>query len=192
MSSNRYAPPSAVVADLEPVPLKRRNILVMILLMIVTLGLYAPIWFLRRRDALNHLDSPRKLAAWPQVVFIVILVMYMAAELMVVLLDSAVISLETATAVLSIAPLLALARFGAAILMLLQCFKTRDILEDHLAGPADGMRQTMFAEERVKLSGVLTFILQVLYLQHSINRHHAAFQRRPATAQPTGNPPAII
>lgn len=192
MTSNPYAPPSAVVADLEPVPLKRRNILLMILLMVVSLGLYAPIWFLRRRDALNHLDSPRKLAAWPQVVFIAVLVMYAAVELTVVLLESAVISTETAVAVLSVVPFLALVRFGAAILMLLQCFKTKDILEDHLAGPADGARQAMFAEERVKLSGVLTFILQILYLQHIINRHHAAFQSQPAPAPSAGNQPAVV
>ena len=45
--------------------LKRRSVLVMIVIFIATLGLYFPVWFLRRRGALNRLDSPTELRMWP-------------------------------------------------------------------------------------------------------------------------------
>ena len=68
METNPYAPPKAAVADVSPTGLKRRSVILMILLTIVTFGLYVPIWFLRRRAALNRLDSPRKLRLWPFVI----------------------------------------------------------------------------------------------------------------------------
>ena len=63
MDANPYAPPTATVADLSRVPLKRRSVFLMIVFTILTLGFYLPIWFLRRREGLNQLDSPRKLQA---------------------------------------------------------------------------------------------------------------------------------
>jgi len=48
----------------------------MIVLFILTLGLYYPVWFLRRRKALNILDSPKKLDRWP---FVVCLAYFVAA-----------------------------------------------------------------------------------------------------------------
>ena len=71
METNPYAPPKAAIADLSSTGLKRRSVLLMIVFAVVTFGLYYPIWFLRRRAALNELDSPRKLPTWPFVVFIV-------------------------------------------------------------------------------------------------------------------------
>src|SRR5262245_31967789 len=62
-SYNPYAPPTASVASVGAAAsgLKRRNLVVMFLLIIVTLGIYYPVWFFRRRPGLNRLDSPRKL-----------------------------------------------------------------------------------------------------------------------------------
>ena|SRR2546423_7043122 len=48
--------------------LKRRSVVLMIVFAILTFSFYYPIWFLRRRTALNQLDSPRKLRLWPFVV----------------------------------------------------------------------------------------------------------------------------
>src|SRR3954469_22455525 len=45
-------------------PLKRSSVIAVVLLSFVTLGLYVPIWFLRRRRGLNSLDSPRKLSVF--------------------------------------------------------------------------------------------------------------------------------
>jgi hypothetical protein len=51
------------------VQLKKRRVVTMLIFTAVTLGFYYPIWFLRRRAALNALDSPQKIAAWPFVTF---------------------------------------------------------------------------------------------------------------------------
>ena len=65
METNPYAPPTAPVADVASARLRPRSVIVMILLSLVSFGLYYPIWFLRRRAAFNQLDSPRKLPRWP-------------------------------------------------------------------------------------------------------------------------------
>ena len=158
MDANPYAPPTATVADLSRVPLKRRSVLLMIVFTIFTAGFYVPIWFLRRREALNQLDSPRKLAAWPFIAWIA-----------VVAVDIAVNALIIAEVPVSPAIVftLSIVRLGFAINLVVQAFKTKDILQDHLTGPADG--SGMFAE-RVQLSGLMTFFFQSLYLQYIINR----------------------
>ena len=46
----------------------------MCLLTLLTAGLYAPIWFLIRRRALNNLHSREKLEAWPVFVALAALV----------------------------------------------------------------------------------------------------------------------
>lgn len=159
MDANPYAPPTATVADLSRVPLKRRSVFLMIVFTILTLGFYLPIWFLRRREGLNQLDSPRKLQAWPFLAVIAV----MAADVVMNVLVGAEVPVSPALVLV-----LAVLRLGFGINFIVQCFKTKDILQDHLTGPADG--SGMFAE-RVQLSGLMTFFFQSLYLQSIINRH---------------------
>ena len=64
---------------------------------------------------------------------------------------------------------LGLVRLAVGILMLVQCFIIKDILEDHLAGPDDASH--LMFEGRVKLSGLMTFFFSIFYLQHVINRY---------------------
>src|SRR6266566_1911660 len=75
METNPYTPPKAAVADVSPTGLRRRSVVLMIVLTVVTFGLYYPIWFLRRRAALNRLDSPRKLPRWPFLLFLAFFVL---------------------------------------------------------------------------------------------------------------------
>src|SRR5215831_1598986 len=128
---------SATVAD-APVArlnrstaLKRRSVVLMILLTVVTLGFYYPVWFLRRRAALNSLDSPRKLEAWP----FLLLLAYWIAQFGIAIAANGQ-PLEVAFGY-GIAALLGLARIGVGIVIVVQCFYIKDILEDHLAGPDD-------------------------------------------------------
>src|SRR6187549_2097058 len=65
MDTNPYGPPKAAFVDISARGLKRRSIVLMIVLFVMTFGFYYPIWFLRRRGALNRLDSQRKLRLWP-------------------------------------------------------------------------------------------------------------------------------
>ena len=47
----------------EKIMFEKTSILLKLGLMIISLGIYGPIWFLRRRDALNKLSSSEKLGS---------------------------------------------------------------------------------------------------------------------------------
>jgi Domain of unknown function (DUF4234) len=169
MDPNPYAPPKAAVADqssTSPTGLKRRRVIVMIVFTIVTFGLYYPIWFFRRRGALNLLNSPRKLRLWPLMIFCAVTVV----DFVIGIVSGAAPSAQTIGGAAT--TVLAFVRLAVGILMVVQCFIIKDILEDHLAGPEDDISQSLFVE-RVKLSGLMTFFFQIFYLQYVINRYIA-------------------
>ena len=166
MDTNPYAPPKAAVADLSSTGLKRRSVLLMIVFTVVTFGLYYPIWFLRRRDALNGLDSPRKLQAWP---FVVVIAWFI---LQVIIGAASASETPEETFGEGAVLLLNVVQLAVGILMLVQSFVAKDILEDHLAGPDDQVASGLLAEG-VKLSGLMTFFFQCFYLQYVINRYIA-------------------
>jgi hypothetical protein len=170
---NPYAPPQAAVADRIPpteTGLKKRRVLVMIVLMFVTLGLYYPIWFFRRRNGLNRLHSPRKLQLWPLLAFAVVYGVAFAVDF---------VSAES-TPAQTIGPaaagVLVLARLAIGILMVVQCFTIKDMLEDHAAGPDNVVSRSMFVEPP-RFSGLMTFFFQIFYLQYLINRHVVGSQQ---------------
>ena len=174
METNPYSPPKAALADYRPAGLKRRRVITMIVFSMVTFGSYYPIWFLRRRAALNRLDSPRKLRLWP---FVIIMAWFVAQFILGIATGiAASITGGPATprqvfgegTVL----LLNLFQLAVAILLVVQSFFTKDILEDHLAGPGDQVPNPLLVDS-VKLSGVMTFFFQIFYLQYVINRYLA-------------------
>jgi len=67
---------------------------------------------------------------------------------------------------------LTLVRLVTGIVMVIQCFIIKDIIEDHVT-PEDAGVQPMFVE-RVKLSGLATFFFSIFYLQYAINRYIVA------------------
>ena len=174
MDPNPYAPPKAPVADVVAPSnlLKRRRVIVMIGFTLITFGLYYPVWFFRRRAALNSLDSPRKLQLWPLLLFAALFVVDF-----VVALVSGDMPPEVVIGSGPVA-LLALARLAIGIVMIVQCFTIKAMLEDHLEGP-DEERSHMFSFDRVKLSGLMTFFFQIYYLQHIINRHIVDAEKKP-------------
>jgi|SRR5437762_363996 len=153
--------------------LKRRSVVLMIVFAIVTSGLYYPIWFLRRRAALNRLDSPRKLRRWPFLVFFALVVF----EFIVGLSSGSAPREQTIGAWAD--RLLGLLELAVGILMIVQCFFIKDILEDHLAGPENNITPS-FLVDTVKLSGLMTFFFQIFYLQYVINRYIAGSQKNAA------------
>jgi hypothetical protein len=170
MDANPYAPPVAHVADreLDAHGLKRRSLWLMIVLSIATLGIYYPVWYIRRRPGLNRLDSPRKLALWPFVIVITWFVLMLVVGFMT--------GERSEVEVLGpgLAVVLQLGQIAIAILMILQSFKIKDIIQDH-ATPADS--SGLFVEH-VKLSGIMTFFFSILYLQWAINRYVVQPQER--------------
>jgi len=166
MDTNPYAPPKAAVGDAPVVPiLKRRSVIVMIIFTIVTLGIYYVVWFFRRRGGLNRLNSPRKLQLWP----LLVLTAYFAMAFAIGVASG---DQPTEAVLGDAAKLLTLTDLLIGILMVWQCFIIKDILEDHLTPEDDGSR-AMFTE-RVQLSGFMTFIFGIYYMQHVINRHIAS------------------
>jgi hypothetical protein len=163
MDVNPYAPPAAYVADREPAVhgLKQHSLVVMLVLAIATFGLYIPVWYIRRRPGLNRLDSPKKLALWP---FLLLIANFaVAIGLGFVAGDGRVDQVLGTPLTLG----LAVARLSLGILIIVQTFRIKDIIEDH-ATPADG--STLFVE-RVSLSGLMTFFFSIFYLQWAINRY---------------------
>jgi hypothetical protein len=161
-ANNPYAPPQARVLDVDTsYGLKHRSVWVVIVFCVLTLGLYYLIWFLRRRPGLNRLNSPRKLSLWPLVLLGGLYVLAVVEGLV-----AGDTPLELVIGV-GFTLLLQLVQLAISILMIIQCFKIKDIIEDH-AAPADPTEP--FAQH-VKLSGLMTFFFSIFYLQWSINRY---------------------
>jgi len=168
MEANPYAPPQAAVADLPANThgLKQRRVIVMIVFMLISFGLYYPIWWFRRRAGLNRLNSPKKLAAWPLMLLLALFVTQVGLGLV-----------AGATPVEQVigdgaALLVSLFQLGVGIVMIIQAFKVKDMIEDHATPEGDSGPFI----ERVELSGLATFFLSVFYLQWAINRYVAGTQ----------------
>ena len=123
-------------AQLEEYPLW-----LLILISILTLGIYAPVWFLTQRRALNGLRAEEKLGPGVFLLILVLCSINAASDS-----PGSSIGWEVLSGLLGLA---------AWIISLIQSFKVRRIISAHWAVP---------------LSGVATFLFQHLYLQYKINR----------------------
>ena len=142
--------------------LKRRSVLVMIVFVIITFGLYYPVWWFRRRPGLNRLNSPHKLALWP----LLLMAGLFALQFGLAFVTAGAPPVEVIGEAGVWADLLF--RLGVGVVMLVQAFKIKDIIEEHASSETD--TGTMFAD-RVTLSGLMTFFFSIFYLQWAINRY---------------------
>ena len=165
--TNPYAPPKARVADPELTThgLKRRSVLMMILFVVLSLGIYYVIWWFRRRPGLNRLNSPRKLPVWPLALLVFLWVLNLAGGVM----DG----LEPGRPVQG-QPLLSLFQIAVGISMIVYCFWAKEIIEDH-ARPEPGSGPAFGTD--VRLSGIMTFFFSIFYLQWAINKYVIDGQR---------------
>lgn len=162
---NPYAPPAAPVASVrDHTVLEHRSVWLMLVFVLCTFGLDHPVWFFRRRRGLNLLDSPRKLPMWPLMLFAGYLVTAFVIGLM-----TGGSTVEEAFGV-EAAMALRIAQLIMGVLMIMQCFAVKDIIEDHAQGPDDASRDEMF-KPHVKLSGLMTFFFSIFYLQWAINHY---------------------
>lgn len=143
-------------ASSHPSRLKRSNIPRMVLLTLITGGLYYPSWFLLQRDGINSLNAKEKLRKWPFVVAIVLFAGSLA-------LSTGAGEAEAGTA--DTVLFAELADICCGLLLWVQCFKVRRIFEAHLFLPGDHRTRV--------LSGVAVFFLQIFYLQYVINKRLA-------------------
>ena len=104
--------------------LKRKSIPLMLLLTVLTGGFYYVAWFLLRQDGINSLNAKEKLKTFPFVA---------AIALMAVSIGFSVgAELEASATAEAYEALGSFAEVFATILLLVQCFKVRRILEVHL------------------------------------------------------------
>jgi hypothetical protein len=162
---NPYAPPATDVGSGRvDTGLKRRGLVAMFFLVICTLGIYYPVWFFRRRPGLNRLDSPRKLALWPLLVFAT----YFAFEIVLAVITGEQTPEQAFGS--EVALMFSLVQLAVGIMMIIQCFVIKDIIEDHAQAPADAEATGMFRPQ-VKLSGLMTFFFSIFHLQYAINKY---------------------
>lgn len=153
---------NAAASGAPALALKKHSVWLMILLTVVTCGLYYPWWFLRRLAALNQLNTPRRLQLWPFLLFMAFWVFRLA-----IIVAGRPRPIDQ---IIGTGPafILSMVGFGIATFIIVQCFVIKDMLEDHLAG---GEASTSSVLSRpTELNGFLTFLFGAYYLQYVINR----------------------
>ena len=145
--------------------LEDASVLATILWTVLTMGIYLPIWFMNRRKALNNLHSPEKLG---RAALIVALVLFVAGACLPIVGGArwgSWIQAENA-----LGPLHPFFLSVAFIIMVVQCFKVRRILVDHLAPRQEGMFSASIRFQYDDLLSTMgTFFLGIFYLQYKIN-----------------------
>lgn len=144
-----YAPPSSSAAVDRHPELPRTSVLLMILFTLLTLGLYIPYWFLKRRRAFNHLAGEGD-----RVDLLTYAVAGTTASAWVLGLVSGVME-ATSTPPGGLDLPLRLVDLGSRILTLILSFQIKSILEGN---------------HPERLSALGTFFLSLFYLQYKINR----------------------
>lgn len=146
--------------------LKKTNVLLLIFLTFITFGIYSPIWFLKRRKAINNLHSKKKLGS---AVFIFIIVVQSIGLLYFFIALTGEMPEMSREAERGIDVLI-------AIPLLVQSFKVRRIFHDHFS---------IYFKGGPRLSGLATWFFQIFYLQHKINKFGWLLRPNPPILQST-------
>ncbi|MGR3309521.1 MAG: zinc ribbon domain-containing protein [Candidatus Brocadiales bacterium] len=137
--------------------LEKTSVILLIILMLITLGIYYPIWFLKRINAINNLQSEEKLGPG---VFIFAIVGIIAVLLLGLISGSMEKAGEIDTA-RGLNTFCSMLNLGVAIALLVQCFKVRRILNEHF---------NAHLQRGIEFSWVAIFFFHIFYLQYKINR----------------------
>jgi hypothetical protein len=147
---NPYASPQHARTEPDEPVLKKTPVLLVILFTVVTLGIYIPIWFLRRRKALNHL-APEDDSV-DRVVF-GLAGLYALAFVFGVHSGITEEPGQVSTSASQLVP--QWLEIISRLFVIVASFRVKTILEGH------------YPE---RLSAVGTFFLSIFYLQYRINR----------------------
>jgi hypothetical protein len=174
--------------DREYAPLADAGILGMFLLTLLTAGLYTPIWFLIRRRALNNLRSKEKLAAWPLVVALGALAASLCFPILGSLKWGSWVEVENAFPLLHPGILLV-----AGLTLIVQCFKVRRILLDHLAPRQEAMFSAgIRLQHEESFSRMGTFFFGIFYLQYKINSMLDLYISSPGGREEVTTPASVV
>jgi hypothetical protein len=145
--------------------LEDSSVLGVVLLSILTLGIYQPIWFMTRRKALNNLHSGEKLGMFRLSVALAGFLAGVCIPIVGSFRWGSWVQAENA-----LGPLHPLILLVAVIILVAQGFKVRHILLDHLAPRAEGMFSASIRfQYDDMISRMGTFFLGIIYLQYKIN-----------------------
>ena len=155
MDINPYTPPAAMTAERSSDAVtnfrtEQRSVLLCIVLTVVTLGFYQPVWLLRRRPFLNAFAQTRKLGVGLPIAVIVTRVLAAFAS------SPHTPHLDRLFSAI------------AAAVYIIPCFRVAHILRAQFKVTGHG---------DIKVSMVLTFLFGVFYLQYKVNE---AADRTPA------------
>jgi len=148
---------SAQTPIYQETQLKKMGILLLIFLTVITGGIYAPVWFLTRRNAINGLQSKEKLGFG---VFVFMIVAFGISALLAFIsgMMEGANEMGTAERLDAYSEILG---WVAAITLLVQCFKVRRIFNEHF---------NAHLQKGISFSRTATFFFQIFYLQYKINR----------------------
>lgn len=137
--------------------LKKGSIIGLILLTVITLGLYIPFWYLKQLKGINHLHSPEKLSKNTFVVILILSVATLAASFSPVVLKvlgyrSTAEDVEMIVKLINLIP---------GFMLLFQIFKVRRIFIDHFND---------YLKKDIWVSGLLAFLFHIFYFQYLINK----------------------
>jgi predicted Zn finger-like uncharacterized protein len=155
-SEGERAKEAAVVdTTISPITpaLGKMSVLWLIFLTLITFGIYFPIWFLRKREALNALNSDKKLGSGLYVFAIVVYVFTVLVAIVSGVMEG--MGGEPSPLFQGLEALTNLINLVVGIILWVKCFTVRRILSDHF---------------NKRLSALATFFLTIYYLQYRINR----------------------
>lgn len=146
-----------------PLSLKKTSVILLIVLTVVTLGIYYPVWFLTRRNAINNLQSKEKLGSGIFIFLIVLACVGFPVDLMWVVMELFAERLSEIGLLLSkgldlFSNILSVVWW---IILLVQCFKVRRIFKEHF---------NVHLQKDISFSWVATFFFWIFYLQYKVNR----------------------
>lgn len=154
----------SAIVDRQQTPLKKSSLLVVVLLTVITGGIYMPIWFLTRRQSFNSLHSSEKLGKG---VFIFAIIGLLISTI-ISLYSGFFQGLDMARSGELNMPVTALDLLATNALMLIvfiplvsQTFKVKRILHDHF---------NTHLRKDIQFSKLMTLLFLNFYLQHKINR----------------------
>ncbi|MBI5969883.1 MAG: zinc ribbon domain-containing protein [Deltaproteobacteria bacterium] len=130
-------------------PLKKTGVPLILLLSLLTMGIYYPVWFITQLESLNAMNSTVKLKKGAFITVIILFALSVVAAFASIGLEGkadAARALDLMSRFLNIA---------GGIILLVESFHVKRILSEHF---------------NTKLSGAATFFFNVLYLQYKINR----------------------
>ena len=141
----------AETASASVLPLRQQSVWVMVLLELVTLGIYGPYWYFSRRTSFHALSSSQRL---PETLLSIVLVATIVSAVLTIVsfFPSDPSSIEAIYQVIDLV---------IAAFFLFFAFRVRGILRDHYASQGVG---------DAGISGFWLFLFNLFCLQYKINR----------------------